>query len=226
LEILEGYAKKDLRIRIFNQENKGPGPARNVALDNVRGKYILFCDADDTLEPDACRQCCEIMENNQVDIIVFNTQIIEDGRIDTLKQNSSGQYIYCVKSNNAGLLNKIGCLKVSVITSVLGYCFRADLIRRHKLYFKHYWAAEDSIFLYSYLMLIRKGYAVDKIFYNYYVHKGSLIDKAKEKIWRVKKIVYLCILLYETFLFALKNKMPFQEIYIFYWLFIWLKARR
>jgi glycosyltransferase involved in cell wall biosynthesis len=226
LEILEGYAKKDLRIRIFNQENKGPGPARNVALDNIRGKYILFCDADDTLEPDACRQCCEIMENNQVDIVIFNARIIEDGRVEVSKQNSSGQYILSVQADNTGILNKIGCIRNSFYLNIWSYCFRADLINRYKLRFRHYMAGEDGIFLHSYLMTVRQGYAVDNIFYIHYTRKNSLTDKSESRnIW-LSKFLVLQVLFYETFSFALKNKIPFREIYIFYWLFIWLKARR
>ena len=45
--ILKEYAGRDNRIRIFRQENKGAGAARNCALSLARGKYIAFLDADD-----------------------------------------------------------------------------------------------------------------------------------------------------------------------------------
>jgi len=45
--ICDEYADKDGRIRVFHKENGGVSSARNVGLDNARGEWIAFCDADD-----------------------------------------------------------------------------------------------------------------------------------------------------------------------------------
>lgn len=47
LAILEEYAAKDERIRIFHQANQGAGPARNMGLANATGEYVVFMDGDD-----------------------------------------------------------------------------------------------------------------------------------------------------------------------------------
>ena len=41
----------DRRIRLFRQENKGPGAARNAAVKKGEGEYIAFIDADDFYYP-------------------------------------------------------------------------------------------------------------------------------------------------------------------------------
>lgn len=43
----------DTRIKIINQTNQGPGKARNNALDESKGDYILFLDSDDWFTDDA-----------------------------------------------------------------------------------------------------------------------------------------------------------------------------
>lgn len=51
-EIVERYVKRDERVRFFKLEgNHGAGVARNKAIEEARGRYIAFCDSDDTWLP-------------------------------------------------------------------------------------------------------------------------------------------------------------------------------
>lgn len=45
--ICDKYAAKDNRIRVFHKENGGVSSARNLGLNNAKGKWITFVDADD-----------------------------------------------------------------------------------------------------------------------------------------------------------------------------------
>ena len=45
--ILDEYAASDLRIKVYWQENKGSGIARNRAIDLSKGDFICFMDPDD-----------------------------------------------------------------------------------------------------------------------------------------------------------------------------------
>lgn len=55
-EICDAWAEQDSRIRVIHKENGGAGLARNVALDQARGKFIGFVDSDDYIAPDMYRQ--------------------------------------------------------------------------------------------------------------------------------------------------------------------------
>ena len=50
--ILDEYAKRDPRITVIHQENKGVSAARNAGLAVAEGDYIGFVDSDDALAPD------------------------------------------------------------------------------------------------------------------------------------------------------------------------------
>ena len=50
LEILKEYARKDSRIIIISQENKGLGSARNRGLEVATGEYVAFLDSDDWVD--------------------------------------------------------------------------------------------------------------------------------------------------------------------------------
>lgn len=51
-ELCDRYAKDDKRIRVFHQQNEGVSSARNNGINNARGDYITFVDADDAIHYD------------------------------------------------------------------------------------------------------------------------------------------------------------------------------
>lgn len=64
------YAEKDSRIRVFHKENGGVSSARNVGLDNARGEWIAFVDADDWSEKDMLYEMCVHAIKNNVNVVV------------------------------------------------------------------------------------------------------------------------------------------------------------
>jgi glycosyltransferase involved in cell wall biosynthesis len=63
LEIAYGYAKKDNRIKVFqNKTNLGDYPNRNKAASYANGKYIKYLDADDLLYPHSIELMASAME--------------------------------------------------------------------------------------------------------------------------------------------------------------------
>lgn len=49
--ICDEYVKKDKRIRVLHQKNKGQAAARNSAIKVAKGCWIHFVDADDLIHP-------------------------------------------------------------------------------------------------------------------------------------------------------------------------------
>ena len=83
LEILEQFAAIDERIIIINQENKGVSATRNVGLDAASGEFVMFLDADDYLEENACeRVWCETLEA-PTDIVIFSANLFPDNPYPT-----------------------------------------------------------------------------------------------------------------------------------------------
>ena len=47
-KIIKKYHKKDSRIKSYSLlKNQGVANARNIAINNAKGKYITFLDSDD-----------------------------------------------------------------------------------------------------------------------------------------------------------------------------------
>ena len=58
-------------VRCIHQENGGVSKARNRGIPEARGEYILFFDADDTVDPGALAHCQEILTEQKPDMLIF-----------------------------------------------------------------------------------------------------------------------------------------------------------
>lgn len=68
----------NINLQLFQtkKEQGGPGGARNIGLDNANGKYILFLNADDTLNENALHSIKKAIDENQnTDIFVLGYQL-------------------------------------------------------------------------------------------------------------------------------------------------------
>lgn len=73
-DILTLLAKNDKRVRVFHHEtNKGQGVARNTGLDNARGEYILYIDADDSVTHNYLESLLDGIKRYDADVAICNS---------------------------------------------------------------------------------------------------------------------------------------------------------
>lgn len=58
------------RIKVFHKKNQGVAIARNVGVDNARGDFIMFLDADDLLPNNAILTLVNLIEKGNAQIAV------------------------------------------------------------------------------------------------------------------------------------------------------------
>ena len=68
LALVQECSKKDERVSVINVEHRGAGVARNIGMDNARGDYLMFLDADDDYQSDFIGKMVRAMEESDADI--------------------------------------------------------------------------------------------------------------------------------------------------------------
>lgn len=61
IDVLKQYSDK---IKILQQENQGPGAARNLGIERAQGEYIVFLDSDDIWFPWTLSTFCQVIKAN------------------------------------------------------------------------------------------------------------------------------------------------------------------
>lgn len=79
VEVVKNKYNSD-RIRIIKKQNGGPSSARNRGVQEARGEWIVFLDADDLLLPNALESFARLIDsNNNINYFICNYYIASDG---------------------------------------------------------------------------------------------------------------------------------------------------
>lgn len=73
-KICDEYATVDSRIKVIHQVNSGVSHARNVALNNITGEYLIFVDSDDIINFNLVEVCFDTIQHENVDMIIYPYQ--------------------------------------------------------------------------------------------------------------------------------------------------------
>lgn len=90
-------ARGDSRIKLLFQENQGVSAARNRGLEEAKGQYIAFVDADDTLPSGALEHLLEVMRAENADIVSGTMRAIHSNGT-VREENDASAGIWCGKT--------------------------------------------------------------------------------------------------------------------------------
>ncbi|WP_161636218.1 glycosyltransferase family 2 protein [Saccharicrinis fermentans] len=160
LEIVKRYINKDDRIKLVElSHNQGAGVARNVGIENSKGKYISFLDADDYWEP----QKLEI----QVDLISKKQWAGLYSGYNNVDENSIGNTSFVVpKRINFNLLKYNNYILTStlIVKKTVVNDIRFPLMRKR----------QDWIFFLEILKKVEYLYSSPGCYVNYRKSSNSL----------------------------------------------------
>lgn len=72
LRICQEYSSKDNRIILIDKANGGLSSARNLALDIMRGDWVMFVDSDDEIKPNMVSVMLKYAIDNSCEIVRCN----------------------------------------------------------------------------------------------------------------------------------------------------------
>lgn len=178
--ICEEISRIDNRIRVIHQENQGLPFARKKGLENAKGDYIQFIDADDW---------CESMRiEHMIDrIITDNTDIVF---ASAYRHREDGTAIICNLPISEGIYSVSDIRDIyikplfgdykedSLITTGYLWCclFKIEMLQNVK-FFKDITLHEDEVLLLQALARAKRISVIEEPLYNYNRRMNTLSKK-------------------------------------------------
>lgn len=170
LEILENLAQTDERIKVINQENQGLSGARNTGIENAKGDYIMFVDADDWLEPNAFELISKNFNNE--DLFCFSYNRVFDHKITPRDLKIEGSFdANFIQRRMVGLIGKelSDPSQADSLVTVWGKIYKSDFIKKNNIQFVEtkIYGNEDALFNIQYLEFASNSKVLNLPLYNY-----------------------------------------------------------
>lgn len=169
--ICDEYAAADSRVRVFHKENSGVSDSRNLCLDQARGRYLQFLDADDWITANATKLLVQAMEEHLCDLVisdfyrVVGERVSPKGDIDEVQVLSREEYAAHMMENPANYYYGVLWNKL----------YRREIVEQHHLRMDPAisWC-EDFMFNLEYIRRAETFFALQVPVYYYVKTKGSL----------------------------------------------------
>lgn len=138
----------DTRIRLLSKEHGGVSSARNLALEQINGRYVCFVDADDVIEPTYLEF---LILNGNYDMVICGYTIDYYSTCgDFLRQD-----MFCPTNLTLSLIHDRMLLAPLFLSGMIhincNKLLHADIIRNYDIRFQAIPINEDYVFMLDYL---------------------------------------------------------------------------
>ena len=165
LDVVEQYATIHQNVRLINQSNGGVSSARNVGIENARGKYIVFVDADDYLSQGGLVRMINLAETYNADIVKYKIRNLKHDATCEYNSVANNEMQIEIISGKAQALNRYDISDYHVVDAV----FKASTIKENHIFFyTDLHLREDDVFMGAFYSVASLVVVTDLPLYNYY----------------------------------------------------------
>ncbi len=186
LDICKKYSKRDSRIVVVSQENKGLISARKRGVEISSADLIGFVDSDDWIEKDMYENLYEIYNNYHVDVVssgIFRDYIEEQYTNEVLDNFEQGYYENINKTVYPYMLWNKKINDFGIYCTLVNKLFKREILKTvYDNIDERVFYGEDCLTFFSYMMRCKKVYILNKSYYHYVINHNSMCSKTDDRL--------------------------------------------
>lgn len=184
--LCDRYACRDNRIRVIKQKNGGVSNARNHGLDEAKGEWVIFIDADDWFTNNAFEIYKESIKSIHADRFVFNRYYYKNGKASPIAHLTPDKLVRRKAEVKNFLIDMVfpyfDYKKNGVVTGgirgVNCSLYRRELIESYHIRFEEgIKIAEDALFNYDVMSYAREVTMINEMVGFYRINDTSVMHK-------------------------------------------------
>ena len=164
------------QIKVVHQLNAGLSAARNTGIAVAQGKYVMFVDSDDYIEPNVLGALMAQIERDNLDVLRFRYQNVkESGEAFAPYKDMTNYNDYSVSpTDGLTFLNE----RMGIQCYAWQFVVKADIVRQELftpgIYF------EDTDWTPRMLLRAKRVASTELVVYNYLWREGSITLSQKD----------------------------------------------
>ena len=190
LTILNFFAFKDKRIKVIDQENSGPGIARNNGMQAANGEYIGFVDPDDWVKEDMYEKMYNQAKNLDSDIVICDYVKYQEWTGKLWKPDFFLYAINYTQDNPISMAPNQQVIYEKLLSTLLispcyswNRLYKASFLKNNNIHFSDKKCYEDCIFiLKSHILTHRISYIAYNGYY-YLLRKTSILRSFNKRYY-------------------------------------------
>ena len=189
-ELLGTLAKRYENLRILSLEHAGVSAARNAGIEDAVGTYLLFVDADDTVDQRLLELAVQKADACSADMTIFGFDEFY-GKSDTyVPREICGKHELFERSFN---ISEMSCLTTELTTpNVWRILYRRSLLTESGIRFHDdLKAAEDLAFIYETLFVAQRITLMEQRLYHYRRDGGGSITHGERGDTCLRSLAYV-----------------------------------
>ena len=180
IEILKEYQNLDHRIKIFEQENKGPGFARNVGINNAQGEYIAFLDSDDFLDTKTYEKAYNKCKDLDLDCLFFKITTLDEN--NEFNENNPYFSLKVFDNFEKTVFNHYDTknFTCNICVQVGSILFKKEFLDNNNIRFPEGLIFEDEPFFYKFYLSAKRVSILRENLYYYRINRKNSIISNRE----------------------------------------------
>ncbi len=180
-------------IVVLDQKNQGPSGARNTGMRRAMGKYLCFVDPDDFVEPNVYGKLVQQMEDENLDMLRFNHQCVDENYQPIDKPAFEKQFDYTPKLMSGA---EFLATRLDIACNIWRYMYRREIITKNEIWCFTGDYYDDTPWLPLVLLKAERMNICDTVVYDYLERADSLVKTKNPKMMKRKSDGVVLLLKY------------------------------